>query len=602
MFHRMISRDEQSYYKIRQCRPDREYGIEEYRNIGFFNKNRECEYLSYSETMATRFLLENFGEYVSNIYLSINIPQAKSDFFLIASLFYEGGVSADVCSTCTASIDFLIRDKNKIHLLKNSHGFQKKFLYAPAKSDLFKKYLENLILKFEYTQKNNIILDYEKFSSQKEFCNFVNISISKEDVDVNDIVIIDEDLYNSVIVNDMSEEILLDYRNNSRKKVSIRGFVDKSKHFSSSKYNSIIGKREGKILQKSSNFEIVGENKHPLITHRLNYLTSLPDIELYSIPDVNVSGHSCLWKKDIFLRLESYLSIVAEEEMEAGFWKSPSELPATTFLDEEVIVSFGAGYGCYGHYLVDEIPRLAFTKNILGAENFLNKKILIPMQTPDWGINLMKFFLGLNDEHFVKFDHRYSSVYVKLAIIPTYIHKNYDFHPFIKDFFGFYKNENPHSPPHRRVCLSRKSWEQNKINQRVFLQQDLFEQIAISRGFEIISPETLSLIEQINLLRETRCQVGEHGSAQHASIYNPHGATIGTINPLTEIQSNLGRIYNDFNIIAFAQDEYTDEKNNNFYSLSEQKIIDFFDAVERNDEKRKYSSDFSLIDSFDSAR
>lgn len=590
------------YNKIRQCRPDRKYGLEEYRNIGFFNKNRNYNYSSYSDDTAVEFLREKFGKYIVDIYNYISIPQSRSDFFLIASLYCEGGLSSDVCSTCTASIDYLIQDEVKLHIVRDSNGFQKKFLYATPYNLIVGKYLIYLISKIEYYRLNGIDFEYESFSSQKAFNEFVNNSLENGDIDTNDISIIDEDLYNSIIVNDISEETLWDKPENQKKKVSIRGVVDRFQKFSSPNYSRILGSEKGSILTKSNKFHIVGENKHPLITNDLNNLITLPDVELYNIQDITVSGHSCIWKDNTFLRLESYLSVVAEEEMEAGFWKSPNELPASFSLDEEVIVSFGAGYGCYGHYLVDEIPRLAFTKKILGSEEFHNKKILIPANTPDWGINVMKFFLEIKDENFVKFDHRSSSIHIKSAIIPTYIHKNYNFHPFIKEFFGYYKNENIQRKPHRRICLSRRSWEQNKINQRIFLQQDLFEEIAISRGFEIISPETLSLNDQINLLRETRCQVGEHGSAQHASIYNPHGSTIGTINPLTEIQCNLGRIYNDFNVIAFAQDEHTDENNNNFYSLSEQKIIGFFDRVEKEDESREYTDHLSMINLFDAAR
>lgn len=594
--HRII------HNKIRQCRPDKEYGLTEYRNIGFFNKSRNYNYSSYSDEKAIEFLSENFGDYIKDIYLDIDIPQSRSDFFLIASLYCEGGVSSDVCSTCTASVDYLIQDEKKLHILKESNGFQKKFLYAPPNNIFIGQYLDHLISKFEYFRSNGIALEYDNFSSQNVFNDFFKKNLENGNIDTKYLSIINEESYRSIITNDLSEEILLDTTSEQQKKISIRGIVDKFQEFSAPNYDRILGNKKGCVLNKSHNFHILGEDKNPFITNKLKHIVTLPDIELYNIQDITVSGHGSIWKDNAFLRLESYLSSVAEEEMEAGFGKSPNQLPASFSLDEDIIVTFGAGYGCYGHYLLDEIPRLAFTKKILGCEAFHNKKILISSHTPDWAINAMKFFLEIRDKNFVKFDHRASSVHVNSAIIPTYIHKNYNFYPFIKEFYGFYKNNNIQKIPHRRICFSRNSWEQNKVNQRFFLQQDLFEEIAISRGFEIISPETLSLSDQVNLLRETRCQVGEHGSAQYASIYNPHGSTIGTINPLTEIQCNLGRLYNDTNVLAFAQDEYTDANNNSFYSLSEQKIIEFFDAVEREDDKRKYTDHLSMTNVFDAAR
>nr|WP_249200098.1 glycosyltransferase 61 family protein [Gluconobacter sp. Dm-62] len=576
------------FNNIRQCRPDRVYGTNEYRNIGFYNKNRTYIYKSYCDQEAERFLLENFGEYIASVYNGINIPQAKSDFFLVASLYCEGGISADVCSTCTSLVDQLIKDQGKLHLVLESNEFQKKFLYAAPKNPVVKKYLEFLISKYEEFSSRGEQIYYDLFSSQKVFDGFVKQALENNLLNGDDFVVIDRDAYRAVIDNDLSEEVLLDFPAGSRKKYSVRGVVDRDSDFSSAGFDRIIGAREGVVLDKSSNYEILGEDKHPSITIDLRDTIGIPNLELYNINDVTISGHGCVWKGDTFLKLESYLSNVSEGEMEAGFWKSPSELPPVSYVEDDVIVAFGAGYGCYGHYLVDEIPRLALAKTLLGAESFGSKKILVTSDTPEWGVNLLKFFLDIEESNIINFDHKSESINIKSSIIPNYVHKSYNFHPFMKEFFGYVKNDNPQRVPHRRICLSRKAWEPQKLNQRVFLQQEEFEEMAKSRGFEIISPENLSLEDQVTLLRETRCQIGEHGSAQHASIYNPRGATVGTINPLTEIQCNLGRIYNDRNIITFADQETNDDKNNKFFSLEKSKLVGFFDKVEEADEKRIY--------------
>lgn len=62
--------------------------------------------------------------------------------------------------------------------------------------------------------------------------------------------------------------------------------------------------------------------------------------------------------------------------------------------------------------------------------------------------------------------------------------------------------------------------------------------------------------------------------------------TIGTLNPLTEVQVNLGRIYNDKNFLCYHDETSVDSNNNYYFSIKEEKIKLFFDEIERHEEKK----------------
>ena len=47
----------------------------------------------------------------------------------------------------------------------------------------------------------------------------------------------------------------------------------------------------------------------------------------------------------------------------------------------------------------------------------------------------------------------------------------------------------------------------------------MMEQMAISRGFEIVQPETLSFSDQVELFRSAGCILGEHGSGMHGAVF-----------------------------------------------------------------------------------
>ncbi|MBS0981232.1 hypothetical protein JK174_10695 [Acetobacter thailandicus] len=119
--------------------------------------------------MSSDYLKNEFSPEMKEVYNSIAVAQAKSDFFLVASLYKEGGVSSDVCSICVSNISNIIKSSD-ISITFDGYGFNKRFLFSKSNNKLFKEYLYDLIEKLDHMGSN---FDYNKFSSRNAFNDFI---------------------------------------------------------------------------------------------------------------------------------------------------------------------------------------------------------------------------------------------------------------------------------------------------------------------------------------------------------------------------------------------------------------------------------------------
>jgi capsular polysaccharide biosynthesis protein len=53
------------------------------------------------------------------------------------------------------------------------------------------------------------------------------------------------------------------------------------------------------------------------------------------------------------------------------------------------------------------------------------------------------------------------------------------------------------------------------------LNRQAIEKIAADRGYALVRPETLSMVDQINMFSRAESIVGEYGSALHGSLFAP---------------------------------------------------------------------------------
>ncbi|EUK17543.1 glycosyltransferase family 61 protein [Commensalibacter papalotli (ex Servin-Garciduenas et al. 2014)] len=564
-------------YSIRQCRVDKPLYTDSVNvNVGFYNKNENFNYQCYDDYSAKEYLVNYCSPKALLAYKNIQYPQAKSDFFLMASLYTDGGISADVCSIAQSNLEILIKNTDFL-LIYDDKGLQKKFIFAQPRNLFILYHLNFLIEEMNYFGADQ---DYDNLFSRSAFhSNFMDYYAFCyqyiKDIRIN---FLHDDIYTAFVHGGISEESL-SCANDFPFMVAKGAFRSQE----ISKHTSLIPNIEVSsknfYVPPTNNLTIIGHDNNPQFINRVQTPYSLPSLNVWEVDNVDLYGLGWVCKNNQFISFETHLSNLAFNSDYQRIWPLPKNNDITKVIEDECIIAFNAGSHCYGHYLVDDLPRIGLIKDYLGNE-FYDKKFIISKETPEWGKTLLKYFFNLRDDHFIVFDFSKEIWRLNKVFLSSYVTKdNYNFHGYVRQFYRQYYQAGV--KPYRRVCLSRALCNPNTRHQRIFQSREVFEYLALSYDFEVICPESLSIEEQIQLMAETTCQIGEHGSAQHSSVFNPYGMVVGTLNPIGDIQIALGRVYNDKNIICYSDSIEWGGPNNEvlYYDIEQEKLITFFEKV-----------------------
>lgn len=570
--------------RLFQCRPDREkFSPAACDKVTWRQKNMALEYICYNDETANDYLHETYGPRLAEAYRNVPYPADRVAFMAFASLYWEGGIFADVMTTCRANISSLMRDEAELVVMAEPGRLEKYFMASAPRHPLVRRFLSRLIHYWESERKD---LPHALISGSEAFTLNLLDAWCEDPTCLSEgkVFFLPKKQFSCLIdFTGQDEDLAIQERmelEGAFKTLLSPSLVKPEERlgiFSHPAANGYLGGVPAQILPPGRPIVVIGPNRHPEWSREQMRPVLTPAAHVYAWQDVGLSGHCALWKDGAFIKLDSYLSHVAEVESRDGHWKPTDRHNATHVIDEPVILAFSAGYGCYGHYIVDDLPRLGLIKKQLGTKEFLRQKFILPRTTARWAHELLKHFLGIEPENIVSFEPAHDRWFLKHAIVAEYPHRVYNFNPFVREFYQEAIQEDV--TPVRKICLSRRRWEAGKLHQRVFEQQEWFEQEAERRGFEVIAPETLSISDQIKLMCQTKTQVGEHGSAQHASIYSSYGMTVGTINPLGSVQINLGRISGNKNVVIYESESRRDQNHNTFYRCREEDLRLFLDAL-----------------------
>ncbi|WP_082782387.1 glycosyltransferase 61 family protein [Acetobacter senegalensis] len=567
--------------KIIQVRPDKPvYTPEDSNKVSWSQKNRSFLYKCFNGTQAQDYIETNLGPRTLEAYNRIGYPAGQADLTALSFLYWEGGVFGDVFSVDRAPISALLNSPNELVLFYSPNRIDKFFIASTPRHPFIKSFLQRAVTLTEYSLTNS---SHDKFTDHQaltlhlldRLCENPNYLIH------NKIQLLARKTFDCIVeFNDQDENLGGISKLDSFSTEPAPALIPQETAaglFLDHNRNTILGAAQATILKPGIPLEIIGHNKHPDWNKRQSRYAITPAAHVYEWNMIGLSGHGCLWNDDKFIQLDSYLSHVGEMESRGGHWGCPAKLGVTQVINEPVIPAFSAGYGCYGHYIVDDLPRLGLIRSVIGESEFRKIKIIFPVKTPEWALNLLNVFFNIEKDQILFFDHERERWLLRKAIVAEYLHRNYVFNPFVREFYRNYVKFD--GEPFRKICLSRRTWEINKTHQRIFEQQEWFEEEARHRGFEVIAPEKLSIPEQIKLMCETKIQIGEHGSAQHASIYAAGGTTVGTINPLGDVQINLGRLSGDRNVIVYESESRKDDRNNTFFKCHTNDLNSFFNVL-----------------------
>jgi capsular polysaccharide biosynthesis protein len=220
----------------------------------------------------------------------------------------------------------------------------------------------------------------------------------------------------------------------------------------------------------------------------------------------------------------------------------PTRLPRR-HIDGALAVIYGPAYQTYGHWLADFLPRLW----VLAAAGHAIERVayVVPPDLPAFARDLL-LAIGIAPARIIAHDYWHEHLTADLLLVPTGLRLGNRLSPSFGQATRFWidrlraRTQVPPSPAARRLFLSRGKMP----GERVMLNRDAVEAIAVERGFVRVSPETLTIAEQAALFAGASMLAGEYGSALHGAVYAAPGAVTcalrGNARHPSFIQTGLG--------------------------------------------------------------
>ena len=245
-----------------------------------------------------------------------------------------------------------------------------------------------------------------------------------------------------------------------------------------------------------------------------------------------------------------------------------------------LLTIIGPGYGIWGHWLIDFLPRIALAQKVLGHDlgDFI---IPIPADAPIWTRGLLRYFCGVTDEHLLVYDRLTDYVSGRAGLcVPDDLHTSYNLHSALGDFYkGFMPTVRSPTAP-QRICVSRSRFAESRSVQRTFPCRARFEALAVERGFDLVHPENLSIREQIATFAGATAVVGEFGSGMHNTLFSPPECVVGQFVMPSPIQSRIAGLRDHRSVFLLPDNAPRfDASEPAMMETSEDAMRTFFDAV-----------------------
>lgn len=179
-------------------------------------------------------------------------------------------------------------------------------------------------------------------------------------------------------------------------------------------------------------------------------------------------------------------------------------------------VIHGPGYGVYGHWLVDFLPRLYVLAET--GHDLAQMRFVLPRELPQFARDFLQM-AGVPEANFLFHDHDREQLLFDELMVPTVLRTASRLHPLFRKASDFWVEQagvlSSSVTPSRRVFISRAGVNSG----RVLRNRGTLEGIALAEGFEIVRPETLPIRDQMALFREAAHVIGEYGSGLHGTVF-----------------------------------------------------------------------------------
>lgn len=250
-------------------------------------------------------------------------------------------------------------------------------------------------------------------------------------------------------------------------------------------------------------------------------------------------------------------------------------------VDGPLVPLFGPAHDTYGHVIVDYLPRLWVLAR--AGYDLAQLRFLVP-QGLDASSRALLHGAGITPGQCVSYAYGSEIITTDHLIVPTIMRTNERLSHHFAEATRFWADRlrstapSPRRQTPARVFLSRRRLQ----GTRLLTNRAAIETLAERAGFAIVSPETLSVPEQIALFEGATHIVGEYGSALHNSVFAKPGtitlALRGTLGDPGCIQTGLGDCLGQSTGYVLGRTE--GEDRNQRFSIDEGDFSRAIEAVE----------------------
>jgi capsular polysaccharide biosynthesis protein len=219
-----------------------------------------------------------------------------------------------------------------------------------------------------------------------------------------------------------------------------------------------------------------------------------------------------------------------DEDQLAGSIERAGRIPPPVEIEGTVASLISLHAVNFYHWMLDALPRLA----VLEEAGMSDLPLVIPEHPTGFQLQSLAL-LGIDSSRFIPFRREHLAPDVLVWAAPP-AHTGFPTPWVVNWIRERFTHRVP--DPHRRLYVSRSLVHARKLRRRVTNAPEL-EALLLSRGFEVVRPELLSLKEQIALFAEAAVVVGPHGAAHTHIAFSPRLTLVELFEPSFFNRCNL---------------------------------------------------------------
>lgn len=211
-------------------------------------------------------------------------------------------------------------------------------------------------------------------------------------------------------------------------------------------------------------------------------------------------------------------------------------------LDKAIYLITPEAKGNYYHWMIDLLPRLLIIKKS-NLSDFSERSVILHFPPKPYEAETLDL-LNISGENVVR-TQPFELVVVKDLVVANYYSNERNFPKWkkelLKEFKEIVTTTNSSGTEYKKVYLYRG----NQKVRRLIQEEDLVK-ILRGRGFKVVDPQKLRLVEQIQILKQARIVVSIHGAALTNIIFCEKGSSVielRSIHNSPEHYSSIARAY-----------------------------------------------------------